>query len=133
MTDQPTISINTVKYGDLPADVTGVRWTDTRWTECVDHLTHPAWASMVPDSDEPTGIALHGPVNCDLCREAALWSGHRLHDYNTGDDLGPATPEQVEASTRAAEKDGGRGTFDLDGRTVYTAPPLLGEEGARRP
>lgn len=53
-----------------------------------------------------------------------------LFDADTADDLGPATPEQVEASDRAAERDGGRGIFGIDadgdpvargGRSVYTA------------
>jgi len=43
-----------------------------------------------------------------------------LFDYHTAEDLGPATDAQVAASDAAAERDGGRGVIEVDGRSVYT-------------
>jgi hypothetical protein len=44
---------------------------------------------------------------------------HNLYDYDTAERLRPATPEELAASLEAAERDGGAGVIDLDGRRVY--------------
>lgn len=72
-TTKPTVSVNDVKAGRLDPTITGVHWTDTSWTECRDHLDDPSWSSTVDPADEPVGVALYGEVDCDLCRESALW------------------------------------------------------------
>lgn len=65
------ISINHVKEsaGLLPAEITGIYWTDTQVAECRVHLLDPSWASAVDGSDALTGIVLTGEVDCLLCRE----------------------------------------------------------------
>lgn len=65
----PTVSVNDVRGGLLPAVATGVRWTDTDWTECRAHLEDRSWSSAVIPSDDPTGQALTGTVECDACAE----------------------------------------------------------------
>lgn len=37
-----------------------------------------------------------------------------LYAFETGEDLGPATPAQIEASDRAAKHDDGSGVFLID-------------------
>jgi hypothetical protein len=46
---------------------------------------------------------------------------YTLHDYATGDKIRPATFAELQRSLAAAEDDGGRGVFALDGRSVYVA------------
>ena len=57
--------------------------------------------------------------------------GPDLFDADTGERIGSATEEQIEASDAAAAKDGGAGIFRVDrttgavsttGRRVYTEP-----------
>lgn len=42
-----------------------------------------------------------------------------LCDYQTGEDIRPATREEHDASVVAAETDGGVGVIEVDGRSVY--------------
>lgn len=42
-----------------------------------------------------------------------------LHDYQSGERLRPATAEERRESLKAALDDGGRGVFDVDGRSCY--------------
>jgi 1,4-dihydroxy-2-naphthoyl-CoA synthase len=44
-----------------------------------------------------------------------------LTDYITGDAIRPATADELAQSLAAAQKDGGAGAIDLDGRTVFVA------------
>jgi len=44
---------------------------------------------------------------------------HRLYDAQTDEDLGEATPPQVEASDKAAEYDNGAGIFVVDAAGIY--------------
>ena len=68
MSTATTVSTADVADGNLPADATGVRWTDTAWTECRAHLEDPSWRTAVDRTDEPTGVVLTAPVTCDACR-----------------------------------------------------------------
>lgn len=42
-----------------------------------------------------------------------------LYDYRTGEYLRPATADELRRSVEAADRDGGRGVIEVDGRTVY--------------
>lgn len=42
-----------------------------------------------------------------------------LYDYDTADVIRPATREEREASLAAAERDGGSGVIEVDGRSCY--------------
>ena len=42
-----------------------------------------------------------------------------LMDYATADYLRPATADELAASTDQAERDGGAGVIDVDGRPCY--------------
>ena len=42
-----------------------------------------------------------------------------LCDYKTGDLIRPAKAEEQAASRAAAERDGGRGVIEVDGRRCY--------------
>jgi hypothetical protein len=73
MTKETRVSVNTMRDPDrrldLPKGWTGVRWTDTDWTECRGHIEDQSWAVTVTRSDEPVGTILFGEVECDACRE----------------------------------------------------------------
>ena len=47
-----------------------------------------------------------------------------LHDYNTGDEICEATPEELAESIAAAHRDGGAGIIKVDGRDCY----VVGED-----
>ena len=69
----------------------------------------------------------------DLDREPTVGSDHgELRDYSTGQYIRMATPEEVEASTRASRRDGGPGVIliDADGRLLR--PEDRGADHARR-
>lgn len=53
----------------LPDGWTGVRWTDTDFTECRRHVEDPSWAASVDRSETPTGRLLFGEVACDHDRD----------------------------------------------------------------
>lgn len=42
-----------------------------------------------------------------------------LHDYRTGEVLREAAADELAASIDAAERDGGAGVIEVDGRTCY--------------
>jgi hypothetical protein len=42
-----------------------------------------------------------------------------LNDYKTGEVIRPATPEEARASAEAAERDGGAGVIEVDGRSCF--------------
>ena len=42
-----------------------------------------------------------------------------LNNYRTGETIRAATPEEVEASADAAERDGGAGVIEVDGVSCY--------------
>lgn len=42
-----------------------------------------------------------------------------LKDYTTGAYIRPATADEQAASRKAAEKDGGAGVIEIDGRSCY--------------
>ena len=44
---------------------------------------------------------------------------YTLHDYQTGEYIRQATPEEVSASVEAARRDGGRGVIVVDGQSCY--------------
>ena len=46
---------------------------------------------------------------------------YSLHDYQTGELIRAATPEEMSASVEAAEHDGGAGVIEVDGRSCYVA------------
>jgi len=43
----------------------------------------------------------------------------RLVDYQTTEIIRPATADELAASRAAAERDGGRGVIEVDGRRCY--------------
>jgi hypothetical protein len=44
-----------------------------------------------------------------------------LYDYQTGDDLRPATEDELRSSIDAARQDGGAGVIEIDGRSCFVA------------
>ena len=63
-------TVATVRHHQLDRAVTGVYWPDTQTIECIDHLKHSSWASMVSRmEDAKPGLALFGSVPCDACAE----------------------------------------------------------------
>jgi hypothetical protein len=44
-----------------------------------------------------------------------------LHDYQTGDALRPATEDELRSSINAAQRDGGAGVIEIDGRPCFVA------------
>ena len=60
-------------------------------------------------------------------------SAHTLMDADTAEPIGPATPEQIEASDEAAAKDGGAGIILVatDGQVISPTDATL-YQGARR-
>jgi hypothetical protein len=44
-----------------------------------------------------------------------------LYDYLTGTCIRPATQEEAQDSSLAAEADGGAGVIEVDGRSCYVA------------
>lgn len=67
----------------------------------------------------------HEP-ECTLSNEmrAAGLFGGTLYDYRSGEPLGDASKEEIEASLAAAKLDGGRGVIRVDGRACY----VVGED-----
>jgi hypothetical protein len=70
------------------------------------------WAGNDIDPD------MGGVVEVKISREQ---SAYHLSDYNTGKTIRRATFCEWHRSLAAAEDDGGRGVFELDGRRVYVA------------
>ena len=68
-TSQTTITLQQVRDGELPDDLTGIYWIDGGVIECRDHLNDPSYRALTGGDDyEPTsvGSVLTGPVACDL-------------------------------------------------------------------
>jgi hypothetical protein len=42
-----------------------------------------------------------------------------VHDYQTGDVLRPATEDELRSSIDAAQRDGGAGVIEIDGRLCF--------------
>lgn len=63
----PSVSVNDVLAGRLPPTASGVRWTDTNWTECRAHLARPTWNPT--RNNTKTGVVLTGPISCNTCAE----------------------------------------------------------------
>ena len=42
-----------------------------------------------------------------------------LYDYQTGDALRPATEDELRSSIDAAQRDGGAGVIEIDGRPCF--------------
>lgn len=49
-------------------------------------------------------------------------SANALHDYQTGEYIREATPEESASSNAAARHDGGAGVIIVDGRSCYVSP-----------
>ena len=62
-----TITLQQIIDGDLPDDLTGVRWPDG-WTETRDDITDPSYVSTVSGTDYPDepGEVLTGEASSDL-------------------------------------------------------------------
>ena len=60
-------------------------------------------------------------------------STHTLMDADTAEPIGPATPEQIDASADAAAKDGGAGIIVVgdDSRVIPAGGWRRGDEGRR--
>jgi len=49
-------------------------------------------------------------------------SANALHDYQTGEYIRQATPDESAASLEAAQHDGGAGVILVAGRSCYVSP-----------
>ena len=66
--EERTITVAALRAGNLPADLTGVRWPDGT-VECLARVTHTE-GSIAADGDA-VGVVLTDPsVSCDRCSEA---------------------------------------------------------------
>ena len=63
-----SITVSALRAGDLPADLTGVRWLDGT-VECRARVTHVD--GPVAAADDAVGVVLTDPmVSCSHCSEA---------------------------------------------------------------
>lgn len=72
------ISPNEVATSGLPANATGVYWSDTEWFACRKHLEDPNWirpmgppAARADHSDQRVGMVLFwNTFTCTSCEKA---------------------------------------------------------------
>ena len=80
-------------------------------------ITGDVWElqSDVPDSELEEAVWTAASAWADLRTAPYAW----LYDYDTAERIRPATADELAASIAAAERDGGAGVIEIDGRRCY--------------
>lgn len=88
--------------------------------ETIEQLLWQAAHDAIRRQDDGTWVAM-SPALADHERTALrrYIDAGRLCDYQTGEVIRHATPAERAESLAAAERDGGRGAIEVDGRTCY--------------